>query len=287
MERVQAAAVGATFVLPPHATFSEISTALSSAVRSTPSPVVPDAPASARQQIEQAGRQFGSIFGSAARGKGIDPAEVDNASCSVISAVSESGIREWLEIVWQYDNATYQHCLLVTGLAVEFARSLRFSANDQKQLTKAALLHDMGKAKIPLAILNKPDALTTNEIAIMRTHPALGREMLRQQGGYGAELLDVVLWHHEMLDGSGYPDGITGRHIPDLMRLVTICDIYAALIERRPYRPPYRPPVDPARAFDVLQGMDGKLETALVQAFAAVAEQSAQSLSDPAFLSAA
>ncbi len=188
--------------------------------------------------------------------------------------VAECGIREWLEIVWQYDNATYQHCLLVTGLAVEFARTLKFSTSDQQLLTRGALLHDIGKAKIPLTILNKPDALTPEEAAIMRTHVSLGCEMLRAQGNYDSELLDVVLRHHEMLDGSGSPDGVGEAHISDLVRLVTICDIYAALIERRPYRPP----LDPAQAFKVLQDMEGKLESALVRAFAPVAEQSAKSL---------
>lgn len=283
LERVQAAAVGATFILPPHATFSEIATALNSAVRSTPAPLAPEPTSNIRQQIEQAGRRLGHLFDSAARGDGIDPSEVGGASCSVISAVSENGIREWLEIVWQYDNATYQHCLLVTGLAAEFARTLTFSTSDQVQLTKGALLHDIGKAKIPLAILNKPDALTAEEAAIMRTHVTLGCEMLCAQGNYDFELLDVVLRHHEMLDGSGYPDGVGGARISDAVRLVTICDIYAALIERRPYRPP----LDPAQAFKVLQDMEGKLETALVRAFTPVAEQSAKALLDPPHLSAA
>ena len=187
-----------------------------------------------------------------------------------MAAIAEGGIRQWLDVVWTYDEATYQHCLLVTGLAAEFAASLQFARNDQENVTRAALLHDLGKAKIPLAILNKPGALTGEEIAIMRTHAKIGYELLRGQREYEPETLEVVLRHHELLDGSGYPDGLAGPQINDLVRLVTICDVYAALIERRPYKKA----MDPASAFKILKEMEGKLEGALVRAFSQVAERS-------------
>jgi HD-GYP domain-containing protein (c-di-GMP phosphodiesterase class II) len=91
------------------------------------------------------------------------------------------------------------------------------------------------------------------------------------QGEYEPELLEVVLRHHELLDGSGYPDGLASPQINDLVRLVTICDVYAALIERRPYKPA----MEPAPAFKILREMEGKLEGALVRAFGQVAERSA------------
>jgi HD-GYP domain-containing protein (c-di-GMP phosphodiesterase class II) len=113
--------------------------------------------------------------------------------------------------------------------------------------------------------------LTSEEIAIMRTHARIGYELLREQGKYEHEILEVVLRHHELIDGSGYPDGLSGPQINDLVRLVTICDVYAALIERRSYRQA----MEPASAFKILQEMEGKLEGALVRAFAQVAENSA------------
>ena len=166
-----------------------------------------------------------------------------------MAAIAEGGIRQWLDVVWTYDEATYQHCLLVTGLAAEFAARLQFTRNDQKHVTRAALLHDLGKAKIPLAILNKSGALTSEEVEIMRTHARIGYELLLEQGDSEPELLEVVLRHHELLDGSGYPDGLIGPQINDLVRLVTICDIYAALIERRSYRQA----MEPAAAFKILE----------------------------------
>lgn len=271
IERVQAAALGASFLFPANASISDISAALALAARSTAPPAQPAASMTPGENIEQTRLRFEAMFDAVARGELIRKTDVENATASVKAAVAEGGIRQWLETVWKYDDATYQHCLLVTGLAAAFGNSLRFGGGDYECLIRGALLHDVGKAKIPLAILNKPGALTREELAIMRTHAAVGYELLRAQGDYDPELLEVVLRHHEMLDGSGYPDGLAGPQIRDLVRLVTICDIYAALIERRAYKPP----MEAALAYNKLQEMEGKLEGALVRAFAPVAEKSA------------
>jgi putative nucleotidyltransferase with HDIG domain len=275
LERVQAVAAGATFLFPPNASVSDISAALAPIIRSTISWVEPATSLAPGQNIEQARLQFGTIFNAAVRGEHVSRTSVDNATASVMAAIAEGGIRKWLDVVWTYDEATYQHCLLVTGLAAEFASSLQFAINDQKHVTRAALLHDLGKAKIPLAILNKSGALTSEEVEIMRTHARIGYELLLGQGDYEPELLEVVLRHHELLDGSGYPDGLAGPQINDLVRLVTICDVYAALIERRSYRQA----MEPARAFKILREMEGKLEGVLVRAFAQVVQKSAVPLS--------
>jgi putative nucleotidyltransferase with HDIG domain len=271
VERVQATALGATLLLPATATVTDISLALGPAVRSQTAAAAPAENVSAAQNVENAVSQFGDMFTAAMRGDVISKSGVESATMSVMAAIAETGIRHWLEIVWTHDDATYQHCLLVTGLAADFAASLQFAGSDQRQLVRGALLHDIGKAKIPLAILNKPGALTGDELAVMRTHARIGYEFLRDQGGYEPDLLEVVLRHHELLDGSGYPDGLAGEQINDLVRLVTICDIYAALIERRSYKQP----IEPARAFKTLEDMNGKLEGALVRAFAQVAKKSA------------
>jgi len=269
LERVQASAIGADVVFPTNLPLVEVMVTLSPLARRISEVQEPEQkPATENDGVRAI---FQSIFDAAACAELINQSDVNAVTTAVVAAVSEKGIREWLEFVWTHDDATYQHCLLVTGLAAEFSINLRFAPIDQKRLTKGALLHDIGKAKIPLAILNKRDALTSEETVIMRTHPAIGHDILRQQGGYEPEMLDIVLHHHEMLDGSGYPDGLSGRQIGDLVRLVTICDIYAALIERRPYKSP----TAPSRAFKMLEEMDGKLEGALVRAFATVAKKSA------------
>ena len=271
LERVQAVAVGATYLLSANDSVSDICSALAPIIRSTTPSVVAATSLTPAQNIEQARLQFGTIFNAAARGEGISRTSVDTAAASAMSAIAEGGIRQWLDVVWTYDEATYQHCLLVTGLAAAFAASLQFARNDQENVTRAALLHDLGKAKIPLVILNKSSALTSEETAIMRTHAKIGYELLHGQREYEPATLEVVLRHHELLDGSGYPDGLAGLQINDLVRLVTICDVYAALIERRSYKKA----MDPALAFKILTEMEGKLEGALVRAFSQVAERSA------------
>ncbi len=270
LERVQAIAVGATFQFNSNVSVSDIAAVLVPIIRSKTPWVDPATSSAPAQNIEQARLQFGTIFDAAARGEGISRTSIDIATASAMAAIAEGGIRRWLEVVWTYDEATYQHCLLVTGLAAEFAARLQFPLSDQENVTRAALLHDLGKAKIPLAILNKSGALTSEEAAIMRTHARIGYELLRGQGDCEPEILEVVLRHHELLDGSGYPDGLAGPQINDLVRLVTICDVYAALIERRSYKPA----MEPASAYNILQEMEGKLEGALVRAFAQVAERS-------------
>jgi HD-GYP domain-containing protein (c-di-GMP phosphodiesterase class II) len=102
---------------------------------------------------------------------------------------------------------------------------------------------------------------------VMRMHPRFGYEPLAAEGSFPPEMLDVVLHHHELLDGSGYPDGLKGDQISDIVRLITIVDIYAALVEKRPYRLPFTH----ARAFAMMEQMVGKLDYHLLQAFRPVA----------------
>ncbi len=162
---------------------------------------------------------------------------------------------------------TYRHCLFVTGFAVAFAQHLGMREDDQRRLARAALLHDVGKAFIPTSILDKPTELTADEMAEMREHPRRGYEALLVQGGFPPEMLDVVLHHHEMLDGSGYPNGLHGGQISDIVRVTTIVDIYAALVERRAYRLQFTH----AKAFAIMEDMGAKLDQQLLQAFRPVA----------------
>ena len=120
---------------------------------------------------------------------------------------------------------------------------------------------------IPLAILDKPDGLTEEERSTVRTHPRRGYEALVAQGGFPAEMLDVVLHHHEFLDGTGYPDALSGKEISDIVRLTTIVDIYAALVENRAYRVPYTR----LKAFTIMEEMGDKIDQQLLQAFRPVA----------------
>jgi HD-GYP domain-containing protein (c-di-GMP phosphodiesterase class II) len=129
------------------------------------------------------------------------------------------------------------------------------------------MFHDIGKAKIPLAVLDKPGRLDPEERAMIETHPAVGYDVLKGTTGISPEILDAVRHHHEFLDGSGYPDRIGASSISDVVRILTISDIFAALIEDRRYKPPM--PRD--QAYEIIKSMQGKLEGPLVAAFKPVA----------------
>ncbi len=90
------------------------------------------------------------------RGEAVSIAELDRGASAMLGAVKKGKIRSWLDVVWQFDDITYQHCLLVAGLCAAFALRLGLTPNHQHLLLQAALIHDIGKARIPKAILNKP-----------------------------------------------------------------------------------------------------------------------------------
>jgi putative nucleotidyltransferase with HDIG domain len=210
---------------------------------------------------------FASIFAAIRNGKSISLSDAEFATTQIIGGIAQNGLGAWLDDVRRYHEGTFQHCLLVTGVAIGFALDLGFTYPDVRRLGMAATLHDVGKARIPLSILDKPGRLDPIEDEIMKRHPVIGYELLKDLSGISAEVLDGVRHHHEYLDGSGYPDGLTAEGISDLVRLLTISDIFAALVEQRPYRPP----MSREAAYKVLCGMEGKLEGSLVKAFRKVA----------------
>jgi putative nucleotidyltransferase with HDIG domain len=211
---------------------------------------------------------FASMFSAIRGGKPISLSDAENATSRVIDSIAQNGLTSWLDDVRRYHEGTFQHCLLVTGVAVGFALDVGFGSPDVKRLGLAATLHDIGKARIPLLILDKPGRLDPSEEAIMKRHPVIGYELLKNDlSDISPEILDAVRHHHEYLDGSGYPDALMAPEIPDLVRLLTISDIFSALIESRPYRAPL-PRQD---AYKILCGMNEKLEGSLVKAFRNVA----------------
>ena len=223
--------------------------------------------ATAPAEIADSATAFASMFSAIKRGKSIDLADAEAATSQIVNSISQNGLSAWLNDVRRYHEGTFQHCLLVTGVAVGFALDVGFTGPDVKRLGIAATLHDIGKARIPLQILDKPGRLDPAEEAIMRQHPAIGFDLLKDLPGITPEVLDGVRHHHEYLDGSGYPDALKASEISDLVRLLTISDIFAALIESRPYRPP----MSRQNAYKILCEIDGKLERPLVNAFRKVA----------------
>ena len=166
----------------------------------------------------------------------------------------------------EHDAGLHRHSILVGELTSAFCSYLGFSPADQSLLLKAALLHDIGKTAILRELLRKPAALTEAEMLEMRLHPESGYLLLAAEGGHDAETLAVVHRHHERLDGSGYPDGLLAADISDPVRIVTLCDIYAAMTEPRPYGEP----LQCHKALALMAMMRTRIDLRLMKQFAAM-----------------
>lgn len=261
----QAYALGATLVLPGTIDQTKLIAALidPAGTDSSTSDQIPKSDNAA----EAGATAIASMFTSLMLGQAVDVDGTREAGRKIANRISEHGLSEWLTTVRRHHEGTYQHCLLVTGVAIDFGLSLGVRKADLERLYTAAMFHDIGKAKIPLAVLDKPGRLDADERALIETHPAAGYEFLKDHDGISPEILDAVRHHHEYLDGSGYPDALCAESITDIVRILTISDIFAALIEHRHYKPT----MPREEAYNILCGMNGKLEKPLVASFKAVA----------------
>lgn len=211
------------------------------------------------------------IFSATCLGEAVDASKVNTASAAVVDEIESKGLSSWVDTVRKHHSQTYQHCLLVTGVAAAFGQHLGLAAADRNKLTFAGMLHDVGKALVPVAILEKPGPLDADEMAVMKKHPEYGVEALKCGIGLQPEMIDIVARHHEYLDGSGYPHGLQAHEISDLVRITTIVDVYSALIEQRAYRPP----MSSQKAYDILLDMGAKLDRDLVRAFGFITKAAA------------
>ena len=135
------------------------------------------------------------------------------------------------------DRSTEEHTRRVAMLACAVGEELRLPPATLRHLAIGGLLHDMGKLRVDPAILGKPAALTAEEFDAIKRHPEDGARLLADLGGFDREVLDLVLDHHERLDGGGYPRGLHGDQIALATRVLTVCDVYDALVSHRVYRP--------------------------------------------------
>ncbi|WP_417805242.1 HD-GYP domain-containing protein [Thalassospira lucentensis] len=229
--------------------------------------------------IETAARAMREIFEQAAQQEPIDIDLIGETGRQIAESVADLGVLEWLDTVRVYHHSTFQHVLLVTGIACAFAQGVGMNIEDVAKLTQAGLLHDIGKVWTPASILDKTGKLTREEFDIVKRHPKDGYLQLVRQGNVHPDILDAVLHHHEYLDGSGYPDALAAHEITDITRILTICDIMGALLERRAYKKPFT--VREAIAVLFKMADQGKVEKALVVAMAKVFDCAVTSLRLP------
>ncbi|MDH5785627.1 MAG: HD-GYP domain-containing protein [Chromatiales bacterium] len=141
----------------------------------------------------------------------------------------------WLTQLKKRDEYTSMHSINVCVLSLLFGRFLGLEEEKLGLLGLGALLHDVGKMRVPKPILNKPGSLSSEEKVVMNRHPEWGHSILEKQGGVHPAVLDIALSHHERYDGSGYPHGLKGKEISQYAMVVSIIDFYDAVTSDRAY----------------------------------------------------
>jgi len=170
----------------------------------------------------------------------------------------------WLTHLKSRDEYTATHCMNVCVLAITFGRHLGLDKESLNLLGLGGLLHDLGKMRIPGEVLNKPGRLTKEEFEIMMSHPSEGHAMLLDDHNLNPTSLHIVLHHHERLDGTGYPSGLSGDEIPMLTRISSIVDVYDAITSDRCYHDG----VSPATAMENLfKWSTGNFDQSMLESF--------------------
>ena len=150
-------------------------------------------------------------------------------------------VRVLLDRLAKKDAYTLGHTRRVALRTVRVGEEFGLAPAHLRDLALGALLHDVGKLSVPDAILQKPGALDEDEYAVIRRHPVWGRELVSELGGFSPLVATLVVDHHERLDGAGYPRGLDGGEIGLETRILTVCDVYDALISTRVYREAWSP----------------------------------------------
>jgi putative nucleotidyltransferase with HDIG domain len=162
------------------------------------------------------------------------------------------------------DDYTYMHSVAVCALMIALSRQLGLDEEQTRLAGLAGLLHDLGKAMVPNAILNKPGKLTDEEFTEVKKHPEYGHAALLQGTDVPEIALDVCLHHHEKVDGSGYPKGLKADQITLFAKMGAVCDVYDAITSNRPYKAGW----DPAESLrKMAEWAKGHFDEAVFQAF--------------------
>ena len=238
-------------VAPPPAVVT-IAPAPEPVITVEPPPPPPPAPAErvaigeemqrARKVMSEGKLAVVSMFQEARMGKSVSPEAANSLVEEISSSVSRNpGALISLARLKTADDYTYMHSVAVCAMMVALARALGLDEQQTRAAGMAGLMHDLGKASIPAAILNKPGKLTDQEFAIVKSHPERGHELLVEGGSASDGVREVCLHHHEKMDGSGYPHGQKGEQISLLARMGAVCDVYDAITSNRPYKAGWEP----------------------------------------------
>ncbi|CAN5344184.1 cyclic di-GMP phosphodiesterase [soil metagenome] len=220
----------------------------------------------AQRLVGRAKKVIVGAFDRARLGRTIRVAEVIN----IVDEISESVLRNPHALLnvtrlKTKDEYTYLHSIAVCALMVNIARHIGMSDADVRDMGLAGLLHDVGKMGVPDIVLNKEGRLTEDEFEIVRGHPEHGYQLLSEAPDMIAAALDVCRHHHEKMDGTGYPFGLSADQISLAARLGAICDVYDAVTSDRPYKRAWTPAESIAAMWSWTGHFDRKLLFAFMQ----------------------
>lgn len=205
-----------------------------------------------------------AMFQEARMGKAIDTESMHPLVEEISNSVMRNpGALISLARLKTKDDYTYLHSVAVCALMVALARQLNLSEEETQQAGFGGLVHDVGKAMVSDAILNKPGKLTDEEFVSIKLHPELGHKLLLEGRGTTPAMLDVCLHHHEKVDGSGYPKGLTDTQISQLAKMGAVCDVYDAITSNRPYKNGW----DPSDSLRRMAEWKGHFDPLIFQAF--------------------
>lgn len=183
-----------------------------------------------------------SMFHEVRMGKAINASDVLPIVEEITTSVlRNSGALISLARLKDKDSYTYMHSVSACGLMAALARTLELNAEQIRNAAMAGLVHDIGKTKTPLGILNKSGKLSEDEFEVIKKHPADGHKLLQEGKGISDIALIVCLQHHEKLDGSGYPNNLTHEQIGPYAKMSAVCDVYDAITSDRPYKKGWEP----------------------------------------------
>lgn len=206
-----------------------------------------------------------SLFSEARMGKTMNTEQCNELVGEITESVWRNpGALVSLARLKTHDDYSYMHSVAVCALMVALARQLGQTEAEARDAGMAGLLHDMGKALMPLEVLNKPGKLTEAEFELIKTHPERGHELLLG-GSASAAALDVCLHHHERPDGRGYPHGLSGTALSLQARMGGVCDVYDAITSNRPYKAGWDPAESIARMAEWTK--QGQFDPLVVHAF--------------------
>ena len=213
----------------------------------------------------QAKQAVTSMFQEARMGKAVDAANARKLVEEISDSVTRNpGALISIARLKTADDYTYMHSVAVCALMIALGRQLGLDEELIRKLGIAGLLHDLGKAMMPLEVLNKPGKLTDEEFRIMKSHPEEGYKLLQESHGVDEITFDVVLHHHEKTDGSGYPKGLKGDEISLHAKMGAVCDVYDAITSNRPYKAGW----DPAESLrKMAEWANGHFDPTVFQAF--------------------